>query len=98
MGKLQEIKKGTILLITKGCNDDYGIVELVKVIKDHDPNAVLDEYHSIYPKRREKYAFDNSEYVGWLINSKKVVERIPFREMGMEIYCHNGGEIWHLSD
>ncbi|MCT8858334.1 hypothetical protein K5M76_06540 [Shewanella xiamenensis] len=83
----RQFSVGDVALLTLGKHSDYGINELVKVVKDFDLKKVIDDWASenasLYQEKiRDYYLRKNNglKFVDWLIK-QGYAEKIEYREL-----------------
>jgi len=79
--KTNIIPFGTIFIITDGDWSDYTIHVLCKALKKINILDIQREYLAKYPKQKEDYEFNISQFIAWLVNDMHYAEEIDFEEL-----------------
>lgn len=81
---LLPIPAGSLLTVRTGEYSDYYVRGIFRALRDIDAAKLREEYLSERPKQRERYHFEDDEFLAWAVRGG-YIEPVD----GLE---------WHLSD
>lgn len=73
------MKQGDLVVLTKGAYEDFDIVLVCRALCDIDADAVKAEYLSTHIEQAERYHFNESAFVSWLM-TKRMLEILNYTQ------------------
>lgn len=84
----KKIKKGSLLLLTRGEYSDYDVTAVGRALETFDPEDLRQEWYGLHPGDREQCSADLSAFVAWLINAKGLIEELEHVELHVGSYAN----------
>ena len=73
------------MLADSGIYEDYDLDGLFMVLRDFDPAAELEGYLALRPTQRERYEFQNKEYLTFL-QEKRLLSEFKYSRLHLSDY------------
>lgn len=83
---MSTIRKGTLLLLSRGEYSDYDVTAVCRATQDFDPDALKREWLDAHPDQDEQYRADLSAFLAWLLNVKAIAEELEVTELHLGSY------------
>lgn len=97
MSKLRKFKKGEQVIISSGAYSGYSIHCVGVVVKDFDPEVIIQEWLTIHPEQKSDYKFEEDAFTKHVLIDLGLIKETPYVEWNMGAYSRIS-EMWTVGE